>query len=55
MVLWRFHDFNNTFLLLWSGKIFGMSSNLQLPSLIPVVGFFIRGVLVNHFILPLLF
>ncbi len=34
--------------------IYGLS-NFQLPSLIAVVGFFIEGVLVNHFVLPLLF
>ncbi|MFV0237061.1 MAG: YeeE/YedE family protein, partial [Flavobacteriales bacterium] len=30
-------------------------SNLQLPSLIAVIGFFIGGLLMTHFILPYLF
>lgn len=38
-----------------SGHAISGLSNLQLPSLIAVVGFFIGGVLVNHFVLPLLF
>ena len=38
-----------------SGHAISRLSNLQLPSLIAVVGFFIGGVLVNHFVLPLLF
>jgi uncharacterized membrane protein YedE/YeeE len=38
-----------------SGHAISGLSNLQLPSLIAVVGFFIGGLLVNHFILPLLF
>ncbi|MFN5652754.1 MAG: YeeE/YedE family protein, partial [Flavobacteriia bacterium] len=30
-------------------------SNLQLPSLIAVIGFFIGGLLMTHFIFPLIF
>ena len=37
-----------------SGHAISGLSNMQLPSLIAVIGFFIGGVLVNHFILPLL-
>ena len=37
-----------------SGHAISGLSNLQLPSLIAVVGFFIGGLLVNHFILPLI-
>ncbi|MEK9608280.1 MAG: YeeE/YedE family protein, partial [Flavobacteriaceae bacterium] len=38
-----------------SGHAISGISNLQLPSVIAVVGFFIGGLFVNHFILPLLF
>ncbi|PZO27085.1 MAG: YeeE/YedE family protein, partial [Flavobacteriaceae bacterium] len=34
--------------------ITGMS-NLQLPSLIAVIGFFIGGLIAAHFLLPLIF
>jgi uncharacterized membrane protein YedE/YeeE len=36
-----------------SGHAISGLSNMQLPSLIAVIGFFIGGLLVNHFILPL--
>jgi len=35
-----------------SGHAITGLSNLQLPSLIAVIGFFIGGLLMNHFILP---
>lgn len=35
-----------------SGHAISGLSNLQLPSLIAVIGFFIGGLLMNHFILP---
>lgn len=38
-----------------SGHAISGLSNLQLPSLIAVVGFFIGGLIMNFFILPLLF
>ena len=38
-----------------SGHAISGISNLQLPSVIAVMGFFIGGLFVNHFILPLLF
>lgn len=38
-----------------SGHAISGLSNLQLPSLIAVIGFFIGGLLMTHFILPLLF
>ena len=38
-----------------SGHAISGLSNLQLPSLIAVVGFFIGGLLMNHFLLPLIF
>jgi len=38
-----------------SGHAITGLSNLQLPSLIAVVGFFIGGLLMTHFILPLIF
>ena len=38
-----------------SGHAISGLSNLQLPSLIAVIGFFIGGLFINHFILPLLF
>lgn len=37
-----------------SGHAISGLSNLQLPSLIAVIGFFIGGLLMNHFILPYL-
>jgi len=37
-----------------SGHAITGLSNLQLPSLIAVVGFFIGGLFINHLILPLL-
>ena len=37
-----------------SGHAITGLSNLQLPSLIAVIGFFIGGLLMNHFILPYL-
>lgn len=37
-----------------SGHAITGLSNLQLPSLIAVIGFFICGLLMNHFILPYL-
>ena len=66
-----FTDFNSLMILVMGGFLVGFGaryaggctschaisglSNLQLPSLIAVVGFFIGGLFVNHFILPLLF
>lgn len=38
-----------------SGHAITGLSNLQLPSLIAVIGFFIGGLVMTHFILPLLF
>lgn len=38
-----------------SGHAISGLSNLQLPSLIAVIGFFIGGLLMTHFILPYLF
>lgn len=38
-----------------SGHAISGLSNLQLPSLVAVIGFFIGGLLMTHFILPLLF
>jgi len=38
-----------------SGHAISGLSNLQWPSLIAVIGFFIGGLLVNHFVVPLLF
>lgn len=38
-----------------SGHAITGLSNLQLPSLIAVVGFFIGGLIMTHFILPLIF
>lgn len=38
-----------------SGHAITGLSNLQLPSLIAVIGFFIGGLIMTHFILPLLF
>ena len=38
-----------------SGHAISGLSNLQFPSLIAVIGFFIGGLFVNHLILPLLF
>ena len=38
-----------------SGHAISGLSNLQLPSLIAVIGFFIGGLIMAHFILPLLF
>jgi len=38
-----------------SGHAITGLSNLQLPSLIAVIGFFIGGLLMTHFLLPLLF
>jgi uncharacterized membrane protein YedE/YeeE len=37
-----------------SGHAISGLSNLQLPSLIAVIGFFVGGLMVNHFVLPLL-
>lgn len=37
-----------------SGHAISGLSNLQLPSLIAVIGFFAGGLMVNHFVLPLL-
>ena len=37
-----------------SGHAITGLSNLQLPSLIAVIGFFIGGLFINHFILPFL-
>ncbi|WP_298472868.1 YeeE/YedE thiosulfate transporter family protein [uncultured Maribacter sp.] len=38
-----------------SGHAISGLSNLQIPSLIAVIGFFIGGLLMTHFILPLIF
>ena len=38
-----------------SGHAITGLSNLQLPSLIAVIGFFIGGLIMTHFILPLIF
>ncbi|MEM1323473.1 MAG: YeeE/YedE thiosulfate transporter family protein [Bacteroidota bacterium] len=38
-----------------SGHAISGLSNLQLPSLIAVIGFFIGGLLMTHFILPIIF
>lgn len=38
-----------------SGHAISGLSNLQVPSLIAVVGFFIGGLLMNHFLLPYIF
>ena len=38
-----------------SGHAISGLSNLQLPSLIAVIGFFIGGLLMTHFVLPLIF
>lgn len=38
-----------------SGHAISGLSNMQLPSLIAVIGFFVGGLLVNHFLLPLIF
>ena len=38
-----------------SGHAISGLSNLQLPSLIAVIGFFIGGLIMAHFLLPLLF
>lgn len=38
-----------------SGHAITGLSNLQLPSLFAVIGFFIGGLVMTHFILPLLF
>ena len=38
-----------------SGHAISGLSNLQRPSLIAVIGFFIGGLLMNHFLLPLIF
>lgn len=38
-----------------SGHAISGLSNLQMPSLIAVIGFFIGGLLMTHFILPLIF
>ncbi|MFT6796560.1 MAG: putative membrane protein YedE/YeeE [Maribacter sp.] len=38
-----------------SGHAISGLSNLQLPSLIAVIGFFIGGLVMTHFILPLIF
>jgi uncharacterized membrane protein YedE/YeeE len=38
-----------------SGHAISGLSNLQLPSLIAVIGFFIGGLIMTHFILPLIF
>lgn len=38
-----------------SGHAISGLSNLQLPSLIAVIGFFIGGLIMSHFILPLIF
>jgi len=37
-----------------SGHAISGLSNFQLPSLIAVIGFFVGGLIVNHFILPIL-
>ena len=38
-----------------SGHAISGLANLQLPSLVAVIGFFVGGLLVTHFLLPLLF
>ncbi|WP_224483483.1 YeeE/YedE family protein [Robertkochia aurantiaca] len=38
-----------------SGHAISGLSNLQLPSLVAVIGFFIGGLIMTHFILPLIF
>ncbi len=38
-----------------SGHAISGLSNLQLPSLISVIGFFVGGLIMTHFILPLIF
>jgi uncharacterized membrane protein YedE/YeeE len=38
-----------------SGHAISGISNLQLPSMIAVIGFFIGGLLMTHFIFPLIF
>ena len=38
-----------------SGHAISGLSNLQLPSLIAVVGFFIGGLIMTHFLFPLIF
>lgn len=38
-----------------SGHAISGLSNFQLPSLIAVIGFFIGGLIMNHFVLPFLF
>jgi uncharacterized membrane protein YedE/YeeE len=38
-----------------SGHAIAGMSNLQLPSLKAVIGFFIGGLIMSHYILPLLF
>ncbi len=38
-----------------SGHAISGLSNLQLPSLVAVIGFFIGGLLMTHFIMPLIF
>ena len=38
-----------------SGHAISGLSNLQLPSLIAVIGFFIGGLVMTHFVLPLIF
>ncbi len=38
-----------------SGHAISGLSNFQLPSLIAVIGFFAGGLIINHFILPILF
>ena len=38
-----------------SGHAISGLSNLQLPSLVAVIGFFIGGLAMAHFILPLIF
>jgi uncharacterized membrane protein YedE/YeeE len=38
-----------------SGHAISGLSNLQLPSLVAVIGFFIGGLLMAHLILPLIF
>lgn len=38
-----------------SGHAISGLSNLQLPSLIAVIGFFIGGLIMSHFLLPLIF
>ncbi|MBT8315097.1 MAG: YeeE/YedE family protein, partial [Maribacter sp.] len=38
-----------------SGHAISGLSNLQKPSLVAVIGFFIGGLIMTHFILPLIF